>query len=1322
MPETSLRAYGREIDELIERERLDEAIAHCRYILQTYPKHLETYRHLGKAYLEAKRYGDAADIFQRVLSAVPDDFVSHVGMAIVREDEGNLDAAIWHMERAFETNPSNPAIQQEMKRLISRRDGLEPHKVRLTRGALARMYAHGELFAQAITELRSALQEEAERPDLQVLLVSMYWQTDQRSDATSLSNQILEKLPYCAEANRILAANLQASDRVEEAAVYHRRLANLDPYAAFVESALADSKSVEDSAVSLEKLDWVAGEPLPSSAPGQPGWATTLGMEMQEGSADDVPESAELPQTGPLPSWLEPGEPPPFEATAEKELRAEMENQAADDLPEAGFLDDLEAETADETESYGADDPGELSESEFLDGVKAEASADEDFSEPEPEEKDSERLGFAGAAAGIVAGVLGKGDKEDTEAIEDTETDIGEPDGALKDDIPDWMQEAGWGESKGEFKDAPVSFSDHELQSLDAGEIPAEGAAEDEVELAPAELPDWIHDIAPEDSDDGAGDESLPDWIGAEAPSDDEPVVDAAPPVVEVEAGDETEASVPAAESDTGEIPTWITSDPPGATESIVTWLEDRGPDSQEEDTAASGDLPDWMRDTGPLDDSLDSAQIVEQEDVTSPAELPMEATVDAEGDAPPAESPMVSESQEEPGSDSPASDSWLSAVAAVAAEDEASPQEEASEAPDWLSEAKDTRGDSDSDEIGTGVGLTAAAAAGMMASKDEEEAATEDSLDEALGLDMEVTSTDREVQASEAEVIDESEAPEQDLAAQFGPSDSSSAPDWLEEIGTLPEQPMQTDSADWLEGLEIDGQESPAEPAPDTPDWLKGLAEEGADGDESGAAPAADWLREIGEPGSVSEEQSAEVGDQPTQDEPAEPVEAAASGAAPDWLQGVGSEQAQAPPDATLESDKLEVETPPAPAEEDSEVMDWLHDLAAKQAEAPDDEELEATPLVEAAAPVLEDRDIPDAPEEGLEWLEQLADQRGLDVDVRVPSQEASPPSAPEPESEPESETAPGWLERMATQPIPKVDMEALEAAARGEEVSPDAETIDALAADVQAQLDEVALERETDIERSEDSAEVAPDDITIEARAGDLQAEIEQGEDSVEPVSSPGEGDSEEEIPDWLIAAAEQAEPPSDAPTGLPAEFVEETTDELEVAQEPADSDEQEIIAEAGQPPEPDIVEEMETVDIEAEPQAEPPEEAVVEAELPEVGEPADLATADEVEEPDDSETARVETAEEAEPVSETKKKEDLLERARQALASGDSPSATEMYGDLVKRKESLDSVIEDLRIAVDRTPDNADLWQVLGDAYMRGDQTDEAIDAYRKGMEAA
>ncbi len=61
MPKLSLRAYNREISSLIDRGQTDEAVAHCQYILQTYPKHLETYRLLGKAYLEAHRNSEAID-------------------------------------------------------------------------------------------------------------------------------------------------------------------------------------------------------------------------------------------------------------------------------------------------------------------------------------------------------------------------------------------------------------------------------------------------------------------------------------------------------------------------------------------------------------------------------------------------------------------------------------------------------------------------------------------------------------------------------------------------------------------------------------------------------------------------------------------------------------------------------------------------------------------------------------------------------------------------------------------------------------------------------------------------------------------------------------------------------------------------------------------------------------------------------------------------------------------------------------------------------------------------------------------------------------
>ena len=85
MAKVSLRIYNKEIENLVERGQLDESIAHCRHVLNTFPKNLETYRLIGKAYLEAKRYNEATDIFERLLMAVPDDFVAHVGMSIIHD-------------------------------------------------------------------------------------------------------------------------------------------------------------------------------------------------------------------------------------------------------------------------------------------------------------------------------------------------------------------------------------------------------------------------------------------------------------------------------------------------------------------------------------------------------------------------------------------------------------------------------------------------------------------------------------------------------------------------------------------------------------------------------------------------------------------------------------------------------------------------------------------------------------------------------------------------------------------------------------------------------------------------------------------------------------------------------------------------------------------------------------------------------------------------------------------------------------------------------------------------------------------------------------
>jgi tetratricopeptide (TPR) repeat protein len=308
MTNVSLRIYNREIESLIEGGRIEEAIAHCLHILKTFPMSVETYQLLGKAFLEVRRFAYAADIFQRVLMAVPDDFVAHVGMSIIRDDEGNLDDAIWHMERAFEIQPSNPAIHGELKRLFGRRDGIEPPKVRLTRDALANMYSQGELYNQAILEIRSVMAEDANRADLQVMLARAYYRAGQKVEAAEMSMTLLKKYPYCLDALRILVDILPGTDRAEDAQIYRQRIEQLDPYSAFVKDSVFRSDQVADSVVTLERLEY-----QPSGKPEavQPDWASSLGIKMGTGPLPRaIPAKVPPAKPAPQPQQTEQGQPP----------------------------------------------------------------------------------------------------------------------------------------------------------------------------------------------------------------------------------------------------------------------------------------------------------------------------------------------------------------------------------------------------------------------------------------------------------------------------------------------------------------------------------------------------------------------------------------------------------------------------------------------------------------------------------------------------------------------------------------------------------------------------------------------------------------------------------------------------------------------------------------------------------------------------------------------------------------------------------------------------------------------------------------------------
>jgi competence ComEA-like helix-hairpin-helix protein len=623
MATTPLRPFIREIEAMIDQGQTEEAIAHSRHILKTLPKNLATYRLLGKAFLETQRYGDAADIFLRVLSAVPDDFVSHVGMSIIREDEGHPDAAIWHMERAFEVQPYNSAIQDELRRLYGRRDGIEPPKVRLTRGALARMYARGDLYQQAMNELRTALLEDPQRTDLQVLLARMYYLSDQKVEAVDVCSKLLKKLPNCLEANRIIAAILPETERKDEAPAYQNRVAALDPYMALVSPRAVDAGEIPDQSVMIERLDVILGELL--SEQDQPTWASSLGVAIEPfGSPKDT-----------LPDWLIRAEDELEEASIEEqelpfeEMPSEQSGRIGDNADQ-----DFSAKDADLPEwmKEAGWEVSESGEGEMSDFLEMEADLEEDEDElPQGEIPDwlrdmappgtipDEEITGEGDETLFpwMQGVPGNGQKEALESsLDEIELSFTDGNGSEKLDVassghqaleqPEGAEEAVIAPEDG-IEIAPETSSDFELPDWLAD-------IEPKVKPLAEDFPDWLVDTQPEASQEVDSEFELPDWLAGLQPALEEiedgqalafQAGDVAQEMVEEEAVPAVQAEAPsevgvemveeAVEAEAGdELTEWLAGlGPPVESGDVEGELEAEFEAALEAE--AGEELPDWL-------------------------------------------------------------------------------------------------------------------------------------------------------------------------------------------------------------------------------------------------------------------------------------------------------------------------------------------------------------------------------------------------------------------------------------------------------------------------------------------------------------------------------------------------------------------------------------------------------------------------------------------------------------------------------------------------------------------------------------------------------
>ena len=305
MPDIRLQDYTAKIKELIRNGNYDEAIAHCQHILQHYPKFIEVYCLLGESCLEKGMYREAIEFFQRTLSADPENFIARVGLGVIYSEQGALPEAIWQMERAFELAPGNAEVRRELQRLYAQRNGGEKPRLKLTPGALARLYARNGSYERAIQEFRAILRQDPELPDIKVALLEALWREGRRLEAVECSLELLEVLPNCLKANLILG-EIWARGGHEEAGWERLRLANaLDPENQVAHEVMGDEAPLKLQEVYIPELT-VAPEHLPVAVLEKLERAT-LSAQMEEAVAaevEEVPQVGAQPWEEEIPDWL----------------------------------------------------------------------------------------------------------------------------------------------------------------------------------------------------------------------------------------------------------------------------------------------------------------------------------------------------------------------------------------------------------------------------------------------------------------------------------------------------------------------------------------------------------------------------------------------------------------------------------------------------------------------------------------------------------------------------------------------------------------------------------------------------------------------------------------------------------------------------------------------------------------------------------------------------------------------------------------------------------------------------------------------------------
>ena len=155
--------------------------------------------------------------------------MTHSKLARASQQQGQLERAIWHAERALDQKPGDQETIALIRELYRAHRREEIDRFQLTPAALAQRQIRANLLAEALDGLATALESRPERVDLQLLMARALWLDGRRMDAAETALDILDRLPYSIDANRIMTELWLAEQRPSDAQLYLQRIERARP-------------------------------------------------------------------------------------------------------------------------------------------------------------------------------------------------------------------------------------------------------------------------------------------------------------------------------------------------------------------------------------------------------------------------------------------------------------------------------------------------------------------------------------------------------------------------------------------------------------------------------------------------------------------------------------------------------------------------------------------------------------------------------------------------------------------------------------------------------------------------------------------------------------------------------------------------------------------------------------------------------------------------------------------------------------------------------------------------------------------------------------